>query len=45
MPKYFDEEKWLEAIQYNDWYLRLSDDYKYLMKQAAESSRGDLLVF
>lgn len=39
MPKYFDEQKWIEAIQHDDWYLRLSDDYKRLMKQAEESSK------
>ena len=39
MSKYFDEQKWSEAIQHDDWYLRLSDDYKRLMKQAEESSK------
>lgn len=39
MSKYFDEQKWVEAIQHDDWYLRLSDDYKLLMKQAEESKK------
>jgi hypothetical protein len=39
MPKYFNEQKWVEAIKYDDWYLRLSDDYKCLMKQSEESSK------
>lgn len=33
MAKYFGEQKWSEAIKYNDWYLRLADDYKKLTKQ------------
>jgi hypothetical protein len=39
MPKFFDEQKWLEAIKHSDWYLRLADDYKRLMKQSEESSK------
>jgi len=39
MAKYFDEQKWSEVVRHNDWYLRLSDDYKKLMKQAEESSK------
>src|SRR6266542_5960103 len=39
MAKYFDENKWVEAIKHDDWYLRLSDDYKRLVKQAEESSK------
>ena len=39
MTKYFDEQKWNEALKHDDWYLRLADDYKKLMKQAEESSK------
>ena len=39
MTKYFDEQKWNEVLKYDDWYLRLADDYKKLMKQAEESSK------
>ncbi len=39
MSKYFNEQEWLEATQHNDWYLRISDDYNRLMKQADESSK------
>ena len=39
MPKYFNEQKWTEAIKHDDWYLRLSDDYKLLTKQDEESSK------
>jgi len=38
MAKYFDEQKWSEAIKYDDWYLRLADDYKKLTKQVEENS-------
>ncbi|MEI6296348.1 MAG: peptidoglycan recognition family protein [bacterium] len=38
MAKYFDENKWIKAIKYNDWYLQISDDYKNLIKKAEESS-------
>jgi len=39
MAKYFDEQKWDEAVKYEDWYLRLADDYKRLTKQAEESNK------
>lgn len=39
MAKYFDEKKWLEAIKYDDWYLRLADDYTNLVRKADESSK------
>ncbi len=39
MTKYFDEAKWQDAIQYDDWYLRLFGDYKKLMKKAKESPK------
>lgn len=39
MAKYFDENKWIEAIKHNDWYLRLADDYKLLMKKAEGSDK------
>jgi hypothetical protein len=39
MAKYFDEQKWSEAIRHDDWYLCLADDYKKLTKKAEESSK------
>src|SRR3989338_6695040 len=39
MSKYISEQKWLAAIRHDDWYLRISDDYKSLIKQAEESSK------
>ncbi|MBI2635133.1 MAG: hypothetical protein HYW79_01145 [Parcubacteria group bacterium] len=37
MTKYFDEQKWNETLKHDDWYPRLADDYKKLIKQAEES--------
>ncbi len=39
MAKHFDETKWQEAIQHPDWYLKLSNDYKKLMKKAEKSPK------
>ncbi len=39
MIKHFDEQKWKEAIKYNDWYLRLADDCKLLMKKVEQSDK------
>jgi hypothetical protein len=39
MTKYLDEQRWGKAIKYDDWYLRLSDDYKKLTNQAEESNK------
>lgn len=39
MAKYFDENKWIEAVSHEDWYLSLADDYKNLTKKAEESSK------
>lgn len=39
MAKHFDKQKWIEAIKHNDWYLRLADDYKLLMKKAERSDK------
>ena len=38
MPRNFDNQKWTEAIKYNDWYLRLSKDIKHLLNQAEQSN-------
>lgn len=41
MSKYFDKEKWSKTVKHTDWYLRLSDDYKKLLKQAEESRKSN----
>ncbi|MFA5048099.1 MAG: peptidoglycan recognition family protein [Patescibacteria group bacterium] len=38
MAKYFNEEKWSEAIRHPDWYLRIFDDYQNLIKRAEQGS-------
>jgi len=39
MVKHFNEQKWLKAIKYPDWYLKLADEYRKLMKKCDESNR------
>lgn len=39
MAKYFNEQEWTEAIRCPDWYLRLQENYKRLMKLADESDK------
>lgn len=37
MAEFFDEQKWRDAVQHPDWYLRIRDDYRALMEQAEEA--------
>jgi len=39
MAKYFDEQKWSEIIKDNNWYLKILDEYKYLMALTEKNSK------
>jgi len=42
MSKYFDESKWARAAKYPDWYLRINDEYRQVLKLANEDKSGKI---